>query len=142
MYERILVATDGTALSAPAIRAAVGLAKSLHAKLAAIYVVAPFAEGAMTSISMLKGFRRELQKDARRALAAFDAEARSRGVAAKSSFVAGREPWLAILRAARDSKCDLIVMASHGRSGLSGLLLGSETTKVLTHTKIPVLVCR
>jgi len=142
MYERILVATDGSALSTPAIRAAVGLAKTLNAKLTAIYVVAPFAEGAMTSISMLKGYRRELQKDARRALAEFDAEARAQGVDAKSSYVAGRAPWQAILLAARERKCDLIVMASHGRGGLSGLLLGSETAKVLTHSKIPVLVCR
>jgi nucleotide-binding universal stress UspA family protein len=51
-------------------------------------------------------------------------------------------PWEAIIRTAGARKCDLIVMASHGRRGLAGLLLGSETQKVLTHSKIPVLVCR
>ena len=54
----------------------------------------------------------------------------------------GGEPWSAIVKTARSRKCDLIVMASHGRRGLSGFLLGSETTKVLTHSKVPVLVCR
>lgn len=142
MHEYILVATDGSAQSAPAIRAAVGLAKSLHAKLSAIYVVAPYANNATGAISLLKGYRRELQKEAHRALATFHAEARAQGVAAEASSVVGREPWQAILQAARKRKCDLIVMASHGRSGLAGLLLGSETAKVLTHSKIPVLVCR
>jgi nucleotide-binding universal stress UspA family protein len=142
MYGHILVATDGSALSAPAIRTAVGLAKSLSARLTAIYVVAPYAGNAMGAISLLQGYRRELQRDARRALAAFHAEARAQGVAAQGSSVAGLEPWQAILLAARRRKCDLIVMASHGRGGLAGLLLGSETRKVLTHSRIPVLVCR
>jgi nucleotide-binding universal stress UspA family protein len=142
MYERILLATDGSALSAPAVRAAVGLAKSLRAQLTAIYVVAPYAGKATGAISLLKGYRRELQKEARRALEEFHAEARARGVAAQGSSVVGREPWQAILAAANKQKCDLIVMASHGRGGLAGVLLGSETAKVLTHSKIPVLVCR
>jgi len=63
-------------------------------------------------------------------------------VTATASSVLGGEPWRVILRVARTRKCDLIVMASHGRRGIAGLLLGSETTKVLTHSKIPVLVCR
>jgi nucleotide-binding universal stress UspA family protein len=142
MYEHILLATDGSALSAPAVRTAVGLAKSLRAKLTAIYVVAPYAGNATGAISLLKGYRQELQKDAKRALAEFHAEARAQGVAAQGSYVAGREPWQAILAAASKQKCDVIVMASHGRSGIAGLLLGSETAKVLAHSKIPVLVCR
>ena len=56
--------------------------------------------------------------------------------------VINAQPWSAIINTARSRKCDLVVMASHGRRGLAGLLLGSETTKVLTHSKIPVLVCR
>jgi nucleotide-binding universal stress UspA family protein len=141
VYKHILVATDGSALSAPAIRTAVALAKSLGAKLTAICVVAPYA-GGMSALSLLKGYQQAVQKEARRALAAFNAEARARGVAARALSVVGGEPWQTILLAARRRKCDLIVMASHGRSGLGGLLLGSETTKVLTHSKIPVLVCR
>jgi len=142
MYEHILLATDGSALSTPAVRTAVGLAKSLRAKLSAIYVVAPYANNATGAISLLQGYRRELQKEAHRALAAFHAEARAQGVEVRGSSVVGREPWQAILQAARKQQCDLIVMASHGRGGLAGLLLGSETAKVLTHSKIPVLVCR
>jgi nucleotide-binding universal stress UspA family protein len=142
VYQHILVASDGSALSAPAIRTAVALAKSLGAKLTAIYVVAPYAGGGTAALSLLKGYRQAVQKEARRALAAFNAEARARGVAARASSVVGGEPWQTILLAARRRKCDLIVMASHGRGGLGGLLLGSETTKVLTHSKIPVLVCR
>ena len=61
---------------------------------------------------------------------------------AGGTFVIGERPWESIIRVARAEKCDVIVMASHGRSGLSGMILGSETQKVLTHSKIPVLVVR
>ena len=71
-------------------------------------------------------------------IAAFGAEK----VRCETLFVTNDQPWNAIVRTARSKKCDLIVMASHGRRGLAGLLLGSETTKVLTHSKTPVLVCR
>jgi nucleotide-binding universal stress UspA family protein len=143
MYRHILVATDGSALSMPAIRMAADLARALGAKLTGLTVVAPYFPpdngGAYASLS---GFRRAIEKQARHALAAFNAEARARGVTATASSVLGGEPWQVILRAARARKCDLIVMASHGRRGLAGLMLGSETAKVLTHSKIPVLVCR
>ena len=142
MYKHILVATDGSSFSTPASRTAVQLAKSLGAKLTAIYVAAPYAGTGAAAIASLKGFRRAVQKDERRALAAFRAEARAHGVTARATAVVGGEPWRRILLSARVRSCDLIVMASHGRSGLAGLLLGSETTKVLTHSKIPVLVCR
>ncbi len=142
VYRHILVATDGSPHSTPAIRAAAGLAKSLGAALSAIYVVAPYSHAATGAIAALKGFREAARKDARNALRAFHAEARRQGVAADSTSAVGGEPWQAILLAARRRKCDLIVMASHGRRGLAGLLLGSETAKVLTHSKIPVLVCR
>ncbi len=70
------------------------------------------------------------------------AEARRAGVACATVSPVADQPWEGILKAARGKRCDLIVMASHGRRGIAGLLLGSETTKVLTHSKIPVLVCR
>lgn len=143
MVRHILVATDGSRFSAPAIRMAAALAKALGAKLTGLYVVAPYfpARGGSAYASM-SGYRRAVEIDAKRALAAFSAQARARGVTATALSVVGGEPWQAILRAARARKCDLIVMATHGRRGLVGLILGSETTKVLTHTKIPVLVCR
>jgi nucleotide-binding universal stress UspA family protein len=143
MYRHILVATDGSALSMPAIRMAAGLAKALGAKLTGLTVVAPyFPQDSGKAYASMSGFRRAVEKQARHALAAFNAEARSQGVAATAASVLGGEPWQVIVRAARARKCGLIVMASHGRRGLAGLILGSETTKVLTHSKIPVLVCR
>jgi len=141
MYRHILVATDGSALSGRAIRQGVSLAKALGARLTAVAVIAPYAPG-NTALAALRGFSVAVRKEARRALAAFNAEARAQAVPATATSVVGGEPWKAILRAARSRKCDLIVMASHGRAGLSGVLLGSETTKVLTHSAIPVLVCR
>ena len=143
MYRHILVPTDGSRFSAPAIRMAAALAKALGANLTGLYVVAPYfpARGGSAYASM-SGFRRAVETEAKRALAAFSAQARARGVKATALPVVGGEPWQAILRAARARKCDLVVMASHGRRGLAGLILGSETTKVLTHSKIPVLVCR
>jgi nucleotide-binding universal stress UspA family protein len=87
-------------------------------------------------------YRKETQAQATKMLERARAEAKARKVACDIAFVTSGEPWQAIVKAARSKKCDLIVMASHGRRGLSGLLLGSETTKVLTHSKTPVLVCR
>ena len=69
-------------------------------------------------------------------------EAETESVPCETEMITDSEPWQGIIDAARSKKCDLIVMASHGRRGLAGLLLGSETTKVLTHSKTPVLVCR
>jgi nucleotide-binding universal stress UspA family protein len=143
MYRHILVATDGSRFSARAIRTAAGLARTLGAKLTGLYVVAPyFPAKSGRAYASMRGFRRAVEKEAAHALAAFSAEARARGVAATAVSVVGGEPWQAVLRAARARKCDLIVMASHGRRGLAGLLLGSETTRVLTHSRIAVLVCR
>ena len=143
MYRHILVPTDGSRFSARAIRTAAGLARTLGARLTGLYVVAPyFPAKSGRAYASMSGFRRAVEKEAARALAAFSAEARARGVAASAVSVVGGEPWQAVLRAARARKCDLIVMASHGRRGLAGLLLGSETSKVLTHSRIAVLVCR
>jgi len=74
--------------------------------------------------------------------AAIDIAAQLARVPCKTIWVTKDQAWEGIIHTARSRKCDLIVMASHGRRGLTGLLLGSETTKVLTHSKIPVLVCR
>jgi nucleotide-binding universal stress UspA family protein len=144
MVRHILVASDGSRLSARAVRVAVRLAKTLGARLSGLHVVAAYAPAGARGmqIGALRGFRRAVRLEGERVLAAFRREARACGVAAEASSVVGGEPWRAILRTARARRCDLIVMASHGRSGLAGLVLGSETTKVLTHSRIPVLVCR
>ena len=82
------------------------------------------------------------EREGKAALAALDVEARVAGIASGSDIVTANSPWQGIIRKAKSKRCDLIVMASHGRRGLSALLLGSETAKVLTHSKIPVLLCR
>jgi nucleotide-binding universal stress UspA family protein len=142
MYRHLLVATDGSPFSARAIRTAIALAKTMQAKLTGLYVVAPYFEGDDSSIAGRADFERAVRRDAQRHLAAFDAAARRAGITATATSAFGGQPWKAILKTARARRCDLIVMASHGRSGLAALLLGSQTTKVLTHSRKPVLVCR
>jgi len=148
MYKHILVSTDGSKLSAHAIRAACALAQTCGAKLTGVYVVPPYvppmyAEG-MIFVADLgpQRYKELMAKAAQKALAAVSAEARRAGVDCATASPLASQPWEGILKTARAKRCDLIVMASHGRRGIAGLLLGSETTKVLTHSKTPVLVCR
>jgi len=148
MYKHILVPTDGSRLSTRAARAACSLAQTCGARITGIYVIPPYvppiyAEG-MIYIADLgpKRHKEVMQKAAKKALAVVSAEARRARVPCAGVAPVADQPWGGILKAARGKRCDLIVMASHGRRGIAGLLLGSETTKVLTHSKIPVLVCR
>ena len=83
-----------------------------------------------------------LGRDGDHAGAGIERQAKKAGVGCTTVIVNGDQAWRGIIRTARSKKCDLVVMASHGRSGLTGLLLGSQTSKVLTHSKVPVLVCR
>jgi len=148
MFKHILVPTDGSKLSAKAIRMAVRLARDTGAKVTGAYVVAPYTPPAYSEAAIYvaalsaKRYKELSAREARKALAAVEIEARTSDVEYRSVTQAGYYPWENIIRVAKAKKCDLIVMASHGRRGLAGLLLGSETTKVLTHSKIPVLVCR
>jgi nucleotide-binding universal stress UspA family protein len=148
MFRHILVSTDGSKLSGKAIRTAVRLAGTTGARLTGAFVMAPYmppayGEGVMYSqVISPKRYREIMEKAARKALAAVEVEAGAAGVAYASAMLTANNPWEGIIRVAKSKKCDLIVMASHGRRGLAGLVLGSETTKVLTHSKIPVLVCR
>ena len=147
MYKHILVSTDGSKLSQKAIKSAVRLAKSVGARLSGIYVMPEYmpiygeASLYITQMSS-KTFKATMDKDANTALAVIAKEANAARVAFAGIKATNAQPWSAIIRAARAKKCDLIVMASHSRRGLAGFLLGSETTKVLTHSKVPVLVCR
>ncbi len=148
MFKHILVPTDGSKLSAKAIRIAVRLARDTGAKLTGAYVIAPYvspsySEGVIYASTVSQSrYKMLTEREARKALAAVEREARISRVHYGSATQTAFNPWEGIIRAAKAKKCDLIVMASHGRRGLAGLLLGSETTKVLTHSKIPVLVCR
>jgi len=148
MYTHILVLTYGTKLSARAVRAAVALARTCGARITGVFVIPPYvppvyAEGMLYVADIGPRRHKELMaKAAKKALDAVGAEARRGRVACASATPLADQPWDGILKTARAKRCDLIVMASHGRRGIAGLLLGSETTKVLTHSKIPVLVCR
>lgn len=148
MYKHILVPTDGSRLSAKAVKAAAALAKQFGARLTGLYVIPPYVppmygEAAIYVPEITPRRYKELsEKEAAKALAVVEREARSAQVACKTAWLTDDQAWQGIVKSARKKKCDLIVMASHGRRGLSGLLLGSETTKVLTHSKVPVLVCR
>ena len=148
MYRHILVSTDGSKLSAKAVKTAVRLAKALDAKITGAYVIVPYVPalyGEAAAYAPLLNGRQHKQmvtQEAKKALAAVEAEAQAAGVPCGTLSATNEHPWRGIVRAAMARKCDVIVMASHGRRGLAGLLLGSETSKVLTHSKIPVLVCR
>ncbi|HYC35587.1 MAG TPA: universal stress protein [Usitatibacter sp.] len=147
MYRHILVPTDGSPVSLKAAKAAAKLARTMKAKLTALYVIAPFAppSGAGYVFSdgyIQKQYMEGMRKHADQALAKVKRSAAAERVTCEAISVIGRTPWEAIIAAARSRKCDLVVMGSHGRRGLMGVLLGSETTKVLTHSKVPVLVCR
>src|SRR6218665_248665 len=147
MYKHLLVPTDGSPLSLKAAKAAAGLAKKLDAKITAVYVMAPWMppmlnEGMQpSSLTALRGsHQRVTEAAAEKALAQIVKAAGAAGVPCAQLSISGDQPWKAIIQAAAKNKCDLVVMASHGRRGLAGLLIGSETTKVLTHSKVPVLV--
>ena len=148
MYKHILVPTDGSRLSAKAVKAAARLAKTLGARLTGLYVIPPYVPPmygeAVVYVPEVspKRYKELSEKEAKKALAAVEIEAQTAAVPCKVVSLTADQAWQGIIRTARAKKCDLIVMASHGRRGLTGLLLGSETTKVLTHSKTPVLVCR
>jgi nucleotide-binding universal stress UspA family protein len=149
MYKHILVATDGSKLSRKAIATAVSLANALGSRLTGVYVIPPFNPGVYGEAMMMyvpaltpAGHRDAFKREGKKALDVVDAMARAAGLDNGSALLAAEHPWEGVIRTAKAKKCDLIVMASHGRRGIAGLVLGSETTKVLTHSKIPVLVCR
>ena len=147
MYQRILVATDGSALSKKAVRSSIELAAATDAELVALYVVprypVSYFEGGV-SLSEADIARTEKQW-ADRGQAVVDKvreDAEAQDVKAKAVVVRSDLVAEAILAAAKKHKCDLVVMASHGRKGIKRILLGSETQHVLTHGSLPVLVLR
>ena len=141
MYKNILVATDGSDLATNAAKQAIGLAKGLSAKVTAVNVSAPFQWFAHNVPAGLEAnYRQGAQEVAAKALGAVSDAAKAAGVACETLHVEDGSPYRAIIDTAKKKSCDLIVMASHGRSGPAALIVGSETTKVLTHSKIPLLV--
>jgi nucleotide-binding universal stress UspA family protein len=147
MFRHILVPTDGSALSGEAVAQAVAFAAETGARITFFYAkpeypVAFYGEGALIDPTTPEKFAETAERQARDILGAALEQAADKGVAAASASATSDVPYQAIIEAAASHGCDLIFMASHGRRGLSGLLLGSETQKVLTHSRIPVLVYR
>lgn len=145
MYRHILIPTDGSKLSETAIHHGVALAKSVHAKITGITVFAPFHTFAVEPLMVTDTpdqYRADCVAEAEKRLAVVKDAAEMAGVPCGVTHVMHDDPYQAIIDTAADLDCDLIVMASHGRRGVAALVLGSETMKVLTHSRIPVLVCR
>jgi nucleotide-binding universal stress UspA family protein len=144
MYQRILVPTDGSELAAKAVSAAVQLAKLVGAKVYALSVKEPFAFNALSEYQPAPppSYYEQQETLALQRVGAVQEACQGAAVACQVSTIESINPWEAIIDHARDHQCDLIVMGSHGRRGMAALLLGSETQKVLTHCKLPVLVVR
>ena len=144
MFKRILFPTDGSDITAKALQTALDLARLAGAELSALAVKDPFPFSAISEMQPVPPqdfFDAQERIAAARVKTVSDAAAAA-GVACTGYTVEGLHAWEAILEHAKVQSCDLIVMASHGRRGMSALLLGSETQKVLTHGTLPVLIVR
>ena len=145
MFKHILVPTDGSKLSEKAVRKAVKLAAQCKARISALHVIPKFHTFTYQA-EMLEQTAKEFEATAgaraREYLHFVERIAKAAAVKYDGSFVFSDQPFREIIKTTQRKKCDLIVMASHGRRGFEGFLLGSETQKVLTHSNVPVLVLR
>ena len=145
MYTNILIPTDGSELAGKAVEHGIDLAERIGAKVTVLTVLPPF-HTFTTDTQMIEDtpvqYKARMQKQAANTLGAVTHAAQAAGVACEAVQVEHEHPYRAIIETAGSKGCDLIVMASHGRHGISAIVLGSETVKVLTHCKIPVLVHR
>jgi len=143
MFTHLLLPTDGSELSRIAIHQGVQLAQTLKSRITGISVVPEYyLYQAESTLNAREERLLQLRLEAARRLEAIQQSAQENGVACETVCESGDHPYEVIIAAAGTRGCDLIVMASHGRRGISGILLGSETQKVLTHSGIPVLVIR
>ena len=144
MYQRILVPTDGSDITTKAVTTAVAMAKLCGATLTTLCVKEPFPYSAISEMQPVppqEFYDAQERIAAARVQVVLDAAAAA-GVACDGATVEALHPWEAILDAAKQKNCDLVVMASHGRRGMAALLIGSETSRVLTHSPLPVLVVK
>jgi len=147
MFKNILVPTDGSPLARKAVKRAVQLAKEQKGRVTGYYVGPtwrPRTGDDSIAYRMVSPDEHaaSVKKTATRILQAVRTEAAKAGVPCTTGFSTDDFPYVRIIEAATRNHCDLILMATHGRRGISRLLLGSETSKVLAHSKVPVLVCR
>lgn len=145
MFKHILLPTDGSITAEPVIRKCVAFAKEIGAKITCLYVVPEFhifayEPGIVTDTA--EQYKTDSEARARQILAVIELEAREQGVPCDAVFVYGDDPYDTIINTANHCGADLVCMASHGRRGVKGVLLGSVTQQVLTHCQIPVLVYR
>lgn len=144
MFERILVPTDGSEITAKAVQTAIGMAKTHKARVFVISVKEPFPYSAISEMQPTppQEFFDAQERIASARVGEVSQACKSEGVECEAHTVESLHAWEAIVDHAVQVNADLIVMASHGRRGVEALLLGSETQKVLTHTSTPVLVVR
>jgi nucleotide-binding universal stress UspA family protein len=145
MYKHILIPTDGSELSRKAIEHGIALAKSVNAKVTAVTVTVPFhvfsiEPGMVTNTP--EQYEKYATDMAAKDLSVAKEAPKGNGISCDTVRVEHESPYRAIIDTAAQKTCDLIVMASHGRRGISAIVLGSETVKVLTHSAVPVLVVR
>ena len=145
MYVNILIPTDGSKLADKAVQHGIALAKRIGAKVTVLTILTPFHTFTIDT-QMIEDtpaqYKARMEEHAEKILGAAARAARAAGVACETDQVEYEHPYRAIVDTAESKGCDLIVMASHGRRGVSAIVLGSETVKVLTHCKVPVLVHR
>ena len=147
MFKHILIPTDGSAVSAKAVKAGIALAKEAGAKVTGYYAVEPvptrlYGEGYVADRQSVAEFERRMREHAKKQVAAIERAARKAGVAFEPVVETARTPYHGIVEAAAKRDCDLIFMSSHGRTGLMRMALGSVADKVMTLSKVPVLVYR
>ncbi|HEU4372780.1 MAG TPA: universal stress protein [Telluria sp.] len=145
MFKHILLPTDGSAAAHPAIDACLRFAREIGARVTALHVAPSlhiFAYEPGVTESVRQTVLQDREEHSKKYLDDVERRAAAAGVPCERLLVTSDFPHEAIIEAARDHQCDLIAMASHGRGGIRGLLLGSETQKVLTHSAIPVMVWR
>jgi nucleotide-binding universal stress UspA family protein len=145
MFKHLLVPTDGSPLSESAARSAVQLAKSLSARVTAITVSTPFHVFTARYVRVADtedAYSEDCERRARKSLEVVRKAAESAGISFEGIHVFHEHPYAAIIEAAETKGCDAICMASHGRAGTIALVVGSETMKVLTHSRFPVVVWR
>ena len=147
VYKKILVATDGSRLSGKAVTHAIDLARAVGAELVAFhaspdYRFSSFAEGTVREMVSREDYEAAAAKEAQKLLEAVRRKAEAAGVECTTAHGLAISPAEGILKAAGKARAEAIVMASHGRGGIASLLLGSETQKVLAHSKLPVTVVR
>lgn len=146
MYRKILLPTDGSALCDSAAQKGIDFAKFAGASIVAFHAIPAtsyliYTEAGPSDV-LAEQFEREARVRGERLVEALKSRAGEAGVSCETLLLTHDHPWEGIIEAANTTACDLIFMASHGRRGLSAMLLGSETARVLTHTKIPVMVYR